>query len=178
MSNRNAFISFLNFRTLFSVILPELNTSWPRRSGNRTYSSFLKSTFGEWSKTVETWKRIALEPMSMAASFNTFLRFDAKPVSAKLSKFAETWQLVYVPRLNPFLQIDHTFALVVHLKWEKRAGYNRKGTCKKWWRLNLHHLDIFKFRFLSLTLHCLSRKTEGWALWRLSILSLSAGVLC
>lgn len=54
---------------LFSLIELELNTSWPSRNGNRTYSNFLNMIFLLRSNTVDTWKRMALEPISMAANF-------------------------------------------------------------------------------------------------------------
>jgi hypothetical protein len=51
------------------LILPVLNTSWPNRSGKRTYSSFLNKIRGPLVSTEDTWNRMALEPMSIAANF-------------------------------------------------------------------------------------------------------------
>src|SRR5258705_12818809 len=68
-------MSFLNFSMLGLLMWLVENTSWPRRRGNRTYSNFLNRILLSRSRIVEICKRMAFDPISIAASFNVVVAF-------------------------------------------------------------------------------------------------------
>ena len=142
-------MSFLNLAILPSLIRPCVKTSCPRRRGNRIYSSFLKATFSDRSKTVDTWKRIALDPMSMAASF-------IGTGYARTCWFASLSWISFPSKIKILVGRRHNFL---------------------WFMKKIILAILFNFSSYCFLCSAYPERRREWALWCLSILSASVDVV-